>query len=441
MQTKITTEDFINRAQGVHGDNYDYSLVEYVDMTKKVKIICKKHGIFEQGPHNHLKGCGCGVCGLDRKILLFSSNTNDFIKKAKETHGSIYDYSLVSYVNSIKKVKIICKTHGIFEQTPNNHLNGSICLKCSNEKKGKNKRLDNNKFIERAKSVHGDKYEYSLAEYITSHKMIKIICSIHGIFKIRPTNHLNGQGCMKCGVNSRSVLKTSNTDEYIKKVKAIHGDKYDYSLVNYIKAEDKIKIVCEKHGVFEQRTYTHLSGGGCVKCYHDSKLLTQNEYIERCKLIHDGKYDYSLVSYLGGDKKIKIICPVHGVFEQKATIHIFGGGCKMCFESRGEIKILKFLTINNVFNIREKRFEYCKNLNTLPFDFYLPNHNMLIEFDGQQHFEPIKYFGGEKRYQQLKINDEIKNTFAKESNIKLIRIKYNQINNIDSILNKELNIT
>jgi len=111
---KLTTKEFINRAEKIHRNKYDYSLVEYVNTKTKIKIICKKHGIFEQTPNNHLCGKNCPKCHDYNKLT-----TKEFINKAEKDHGNKYDYSLVEYVNTKTKIKIICKKHGIFEQKPN----------------------------------------------------------------------------------------------------------------------------------------------------------------------------------------------------------------------------------------------------------------------------------------------------------------------------------
>lgn len=159
MPRTITTEEFVKKAKAVHGDKYDYSLVDYKNNQAKVKIICPLHGIFEQYPENHIrKKSGCPECS--RKIKREASNKEEFIKKAKEIHGDRYDYSLVEYKNSRIKVKIICPIHGIFEQAPGNHLLGAGCPDCSGRK-----RSTTEEFIQRAKAVHGDKYDYSLADY------------------------------------------------------------------------------------------------------------------------------------------------------------------------------------------------------------------------------------------------------------------------------------
>jgi len=415
---------FIEKSILKHNNKYDYSLVDYINSQKKVKIICKEHGIFDQTPANHTRGQGCPTCKGVKKL-----NKNDFIRKSKEIHDDKYDYSLVDYKNNKTKVKIICKEHGIFEQTPNNHLNNHGCPFC----KG-GVQLNNDIFIKKSKEIHGDnKYDYSLVNYISSHIKIKIICKEHGVFEQYPYCHLLGYGCNKCS----NKYKYDNI-EFIKKSIEVHGDKYDYSLVNYINSQKKVKIICHKHGVFEQNATSHIQGSGCFKCYIESRKIGKDEFIKRSIEKHGDKYDYSLVKYENIYTKVKIICKEHGIFKQKPHSHLQGYGCSKCNDSRGEKEISSYLINNNIKYEQQYKFNECKFINALPFDFYLIDYNICIEYDGLQHFKPIEYFGGEKTFNKIKINDKIKNKYCMDNNIKLIRIKYNE--NIQKKLNFLINI-
>lgn len=185
--------------------------------------------------------------------------TEEFVKEAKIIHGNKYDYSLVNYINSNNKITILCPTHGLFEQTPNNHLNGNGCYTC-------NRAYDKNKFITKAKKIHGDKYDYSLVECGSNKDKVIIGCSEHGQFKQFVYSHIRGKGCPKCG-KEKSAKKIKYTSiDFIKKSTEIHNNKYDYSLINYVDIRNKIKIICPTHGQFEQSPYIHLQGHGCEKC-------------------------------------------------------------------------------------------------------------------------------------------------------------------------------
>lgn len=346
--------------------------------------------------------------------------TETFIESAKKVHGDKYDYSMVKYEASNIKVKIICPVHGIFEQLSNSHLNGHGCSTCSNNTKN-----TTTKFIEECRNIHGDKYDYSLLEYKNSNSRIKVICKKHGEFEIRPSNHKRGVGCKKCS-DELVRYNALTTKKFIEKSKKIHGDKYDYSLSEYSGVFKNIKIICKDHGIFEQLPSNHFKKLGCPKC-SGIKKLTREEFIERSNIIHCNKFDYSLVDYKNNRKKVKIICPIHGVFEQQPSSHMnMKSGCPFCLNSKGEISIKNILGNLRINYITQYKFDNCIDKNKLAFDFYLPNYNMCIEYDGLQHFKPIKRFGGYDGFNITQKHDKIKNEYCKNNNIKLLRIKYNE---------------
>ena len=220
----MKNEDFIAKAKAIHGEKYDYSKVEYVNSFTKVCIICPEHGEFWQLPFNHLNQShaqGCPKCAAkSRWDKRGKPTTEDFIRKAKEVHGSKYDYSKVEYVNAATKVCIICPIHGEFWQTPANHLMGNGCSKCA----GRN--ITTEDFIEKARKVHGDKYDYSKVEYKASKGKICIICPEHGEFWQMAQSHLANHGCPKCSFDKAKM-------QFIARAKKAYGGKYDYSKVEY----------------------------------------------------------------------------------------------------------------------------------------------------------------------------------------------------------------
>jgi hypothetical protein len=244
MATRITTKLFIDRASIIHNNKYDYSLTNYISAKTKIKIICPEHGVFEQTPSDHSSGSGCPYCANKYQT------TEKFISKATIIHNNKYDYSLVEYVNSISKIKIICPEHGVFEQTPNNHLRGRKCPICSHVNASKAKRLHLQEFIDRSAIIHNNKYDYSLVEYINIETKVQIICPKHGVFEQLPGHHLYGSGCRKCtsSVNSKKLALT--TQEFIKKSIAVHGDTYRYSNVDYTNTYTNVNIECKMHGMF-----------------------------------------------------------------------------------------------------------------------------------------------------------------------------------------------
>jgi len=289
------------------------------------------------------------------------------------------------------------------------------------------KKLTTNIFIERSKIKHKNKYDYSKVEYINSQTMVIIICPIHGEFEQKANDHLRGCGCFKC-------IKTYklNTEKFILKAKSIHGDKYDYSKVEYINSQRNVIIICPIHGEFEQTPARHLFGQGCSSCYGNKKLTTE-QFIEKSNIIHNNKYDYSEVIYKNYRTKIIIICPVHGKFKQFAGDHLWGSGCTKCNNSKLEEKVKSFLINKNIKFINHYYgFSWLKNKNKLELDFYLPDYNIGIECQGRQHFEPVEQFGGQSAFDYLKENDEIKKRLCSKHNLPLYYINHND--NIESKL-------
>jgi len=351
------------------------------------------------------------------------TKTKIFINKSLKIHGDRYNYCLVNYINNRTKIKIICKEHGIFEQIPAKHLSGRGCQIC-----GGSKVKTTEEFIKESKKIHNDKYDYSLLKYINAKTKVKIICSIHGEFKQTPDNHINEKcGCPKCA-------NRYNEHIFIEKSNKIHNNIYDYSLVKYEGSTVKIKIICPKHGEFEQRPTQHILGQGCPKCKYEKFCDNKKSFIEKSNKIHNNIYDYSLVNYINSYTKVKIICKKHGIFKQNPKDHINSKqGCPYCKSSKGEKQIMLFLENNNINFKYQKTFEYCINKLPLYFDFYLPEYNLCIEYNGKQHYEPIDYFGGEKTLKY--IQNLIKQTYCNNNYINYIIIRYD-----DNLIEKMNNI-
>jgi hypothetical protein len=244
---KSTTEKFIKKAIKLHGDKYDYSLVNYISAVDKVQIICAEHGVFEQVASTHLSGSGCVKCS--KNVI----TKKQFIEKAREVHGDKYDYSLVDYINSSTKVKIICPEHGEFEHLPSPHLRGATgCKKCSLYKRTRTAE----QFIEKAREVHGDKYDYSMVEYIRSSTKVKIICPQHGEFEQTPRGHLcGGHGCNDCAQYSNWHNKAKKSKlfdsfkAYFVKLYDNDGEVFYKIGTTYNKLNRRFKIIPYKYEI------------------------------------------------------------------------------------------------------------------------------------------------------------------------------------------------
>ena len=402
---------------------YDYSKTEYTGCKNIVKIICKKHGEFQQLAGVHKKGHGCTKCA-GRLV----NDTKSFIEQAQlihkdENNNPLYQYHMVDYKKSFEKVIIVCPIHGEFMQQPHNHLIGNGCTKCAGRLVN-----DTKSFIEQAQLIHKDEnnnplYHYQLVEYISTYDSVIIICPKHGEFIQKPTDHLRNSGCTKCA--GRLV---NDTKSFIEQSQLIHKDEdnnplYEYHLVNYNKSNEHVIIICKKHGEFLQTPNSHLSAKyGCNDCAVEKnsfkQRITINDFIEKSIYIHGNKYDYSKSEYNGCDKKTIIICKKHGKFLQTPYYHSRGAGCPLCV-NKTEAKLYEqLLPIYPTLIIQFKQ-DWCKRIKHLPYDFCIPEYNIIIELDGAQHFRQVANWSSPEEQQE---NDKFKETCANENGYSIIRL-------------------
>lgn len=289
----------------------------------------------------------------------------DIIKKFIEIHGYYFDYSKVVYINMITKVCIICPIHGEFYQTPGNHLKGKGCKKCANTKLSLFKTHDIIKFLEKAITIHGNKYDYSKVIYIDSKTKVCIICPIHGEFWQTPDNHLTNGGCYNCGV-------------------------------------DNIK--------FKQRS-------------------TNKNFIEKSNIVHNFKFGYENTTYLNNSTKVCVTCLTddHGDFWVTPANHLKGRGCPICKASKGELAIKSILDKYDILN--EPEYIIPEVISQLKYDFYLPDYRLLIEFHGIQHYEYSPFFhkNNEDNFLKQKERDIIKKDHAYRFKYKLLEFNYQQL--------------
>jgi hypothetical protein len=365
----------------------------------------------------------------------------DFIDKASSLpkHKNKYHYypEIDDYVNVTTKIKIKCLLcNKDFEQRPADHMNGKGCFYCYGSKK-----LTKKLFVFNAKKHHGDKYYYypEVEDYVNSGTKIKIKClTCNEDFYQRPGRHLLGSGCPKCG-GSKKLTK----DDFVKKAMLRHNNKYDYypKVEDYVNSGTKIKIKCLTcKSDFLQTPSDHLNGYGCPNC-GGSKKLTKDLFIKKAMKIHcyEHKYFYypEINDYFNNQTKINIKCLLcNKDFKQRPNDHLNGQGCPYCCKkSKGCMKIISFLKENHIEYDIEYTFDDCVSKRSLRFDFYLPKHNLCIEYDGKQHFKSIDFFGGQEAYLNRIKNDKIKDDYCKDKGLDLIRIPYFEIKNIDNILN------
>jgi hypothetical protein len=396
VTNKKTNTQFIGECREKYGEQYDLSVVEYTGAHEKIKIGCPVHGFFEQSATNFLYGKGCPKCSREKQAEIYRKDERYFIEKAKKVHGDRYDYSKVVYKDAHSKVTIICPEHGEFILSPRHHYDGQGCPGCAQKKRweeskirfierSKNlwdgkycyskveweghhtpvtiicpehgefkqkpkyhiekkegcKQCHRNKtvttkeyFLNMARECHGDSYDYSKVEYIDMSTKITIICPIHGEFEQMPTTHVGGAGCSKCGYEKNAERLSKGKDGFIKEAREVHGQRYDYSNLVYTGVRDKLNIICPVHGEFEQVGYVHLQGSHCPKCTGHA-VQDLDYYLDKANDVHGDRYDYSLIKTFNHSReKVKIICPVHGVFEQYMYSHLSGSGCPRCAKLR-----------------------------------------------------------------------------------------------------------
>lgn len=359
------------------------------------------------------------------------------------------------------------------------------------------KRLTTEEFINRVKKKYGDKFTFEKTEYVTKNKRVIVTCKTHGDINVIPDGFIRfSSGCSRC--NGNEITKA----DFIKKSIEVFGDVYDYSNVEYINTTTKVEVFCRKHGPFFTVPYLHYAKKtGCMKCFWDRKLLTLEEFITKAKEIHGERYDYSMTVYRSSTSLVEIGCPTHGVFLQKAHVHMYGAGCTQCYLDRnrstgdefiGKAKVIHgerydysrvryagnktkvelicrnhgsfWVTPNShltgpagcskckeskgesrirVF-LEKHGLEYIKEYKTVPFqyryDFYIPKYNMLIEHHGHQHFRPVELFGGMQQYLDRIKNDEIKRDIAKQHGYYLLETDFRLMekNGIEIILEMAL---
>lgn len=260
---RLTTEQFINKCIILYKNKFDYSKVNYINSLNKIIIKCNIHNNwFEQFPFNHLIKEGCSSCLREKRKTINLSSKEEFILKAIDIHNHNFIYDKVIYINAKTKIEIICRVHGSFYQTPDKHLSGHGCMECAIN----STRLNSFSFIEKAEKIHDNKYNYSLVNYFNYDSILKIICSIHGIFEQSAYVHLQGSGCQKCAKENLRKIVAYSLEDFIRISNLNHNNTYDYSFVNYVALDKKVIIICPIHGKFEQLAVTHMNGGNCIKC-------------------------------------------------------------------------------------------------------------------------------------------------------------------------------
>lgn len=371
MPGRKSQEEFIEEVKTVWGeDAFDLSQVHYINRRTPVEVKCKTCGeTFYPQPGNLLSGHGCSNCAGCMKMTL-----DLFIRKANKVHGNKYTYSKAVWKGNKTEVVITCPVHGDFVQIPKNHLHGNGCKECAKLTMG-SERLSLERFLEKAKEAHGARYDYSLIKKIKNNRQkLPIICKKHGVFMQSAHAHLDAKsGCPYCKHPSLPVP----LEDFIRRAREKHGEKYDYSKVSYEKLTNKVIITCRDCGYqFLQSAANHLRGAGCPHCCQSKGERTVRLALERMGVTFREQEPF--YSPIAPNKK-----------------HVF------------------------------------------KVDFYVPEKRLIIEYNGQYHYRG-PYINHEGRLKDHPGRDKALRVFCEEEHYNLLEIPYWDFDRIEEILEKEL---
>ena len=270
---------------------------------------------------------------------------------------------------------------------------------------------DTEDFIRQAKEVHGERYDYSKTTFVSTTVKVIIICRKHGQFKQLPYNHLRGQNCLAC-----SGKQKLTNEVFIERGNKIHNNFYDYSKVDYKGIVTPVEIICPKHGIFWQKPLIHLGGSTCPNCYKERKRVSREEFIERATKIFENFYDYSNVEeFCKLTDTVTIICPIHGKFRQKCSIHLLHKGCPTCAKlskrSKGEKELCKFIKSIYPGKVLENDRTVIK---PKELDIYLPELKLAFEYNGEYYHSVNE--------ERMPGYHQSKEASCREANIKLVTI-------------------
>jgi hypothetical protein len=424
---------FSKRIKNIHGDVYDYSMIDMNKSSKeKQSIICPIHGVFYKTFGEHMcNKQGCPSCTKNKIKNKKHKYIKDMLNICSVYFDNKYNYSLIDIDKSVKeKQPLLCKKHGIFYITLDAHFNKkSGCPKCS-----KVYNYTTKEWINESIKIHNNKYDYSRTNYKNNREKVCIICPEHGEFWQIPGSHLRGRGCPICKNNKIQKIHMMDESVFLKKIMVIHRDKYDYSKVMYNGMNKKICIICPEHGEFWQTAGNHLSGRKCPKCcgknwnYSDIVKYVENKF----ENISIPEFYYKSIK-----ENFKCICCKHGVFEinlyrLKNNTH----ACPKCLKElpyyENQLKI--FIEDNLKYKIKNNfRPDWLKNefsLKKQELDIFIPELNIAIEYQGRHHF--IDLYNDKIKFERTKILDKNKYNMCKEMGVKLYYFTQDKRNIPDS---------
>lgn len=408
------------------------ALDKYVNTKTKIMFKCTEHNIeWKAYPNNILRGCGCAECGKE-KIVNKNCKTHDqFIKELNNINSNIV--VLGNYINARTPILVKCIKHNVeWETSPDSLLQGCGCHKCGNEKVSERLKWNSEKYSEKLKLKNPN--IVALETYIDANTPILHKCLIDGYeWKVSPGNVIYGIGCPKCAGNNKK-----SQQEYVSEASIINPN--IEVIGEYQNINTPIKHLCKIHNIiWDAYPCSILKGYGCIECKKEKMSIankhTHEQYITQVQKINPNIK--VIDKYIDSHTHILHQCIIDGYKWNVTPTNILSGhGCPKCNESLGERKICEYIDRHDIKYVRQKKFINCKDIKYLPFDCYLPEYNICIEYDGRQHFEPIEYFGGVEAFNRTVKHDKIKNKYCENNGISLLRIPYYK--NVEEELNNFL---
>lgn len=408
---KLSPSEFLERAQAAAKRPVDLSKFNYTKSNEKSVAVCPTHREFLISANALMQGKGCHKCAVSERSKKQTLGTGGFIERAEKTHGKKYDYSKVVYTHNRNHVTITCRDHGDFTQNPSSHISGRGCPECAKISVGLSSTLDFGNFREKLFAKHPHLTPIE-GSYKNASSPVSVVCPEHGQFEALAGNLIyNGSGCPKCSRKRVGAKLSQSLEDYVEKANLVHNGKYTYTGIMRRPDGTWLKIVCPEHGEFEQRAQDHLKGRGCNRCH--KKMFDTQSFIKEASLIHRDKYDYSKASYVAALEKVTLVCHEHGPFEQRPACHVsLGQGCPIC----GGIGPSK-----GQLEIEETLSKYTDVIRewTIPgtrrrVDLYLPKFNLGVEYHGLI-FHSSKYASDKRK-------DYKKHVLAEKSGVRLIHI-------------------
>lgn len=427
---KKTHEEYVNEV-AIKNPNVEV-IGEYVNTNTKITHRCLIHNTtWDTTPTRVLQGVGCEMCRKDKFRQIRCKTHEQYIQEVAECNSNIEVVG--KYVDAKMPIEHYCKQHNILWSTyPNNILKGCGCVECGKEKIGDKNRKDHEQYISELQKSNSN--IVLVGTYINAVTSILHKCLIDGYeWYAQPNNILSGKGCPVCANNIKKTHK-----EYVDEVAKISS--HIQVLEEYINSNTPILHRCNIHNLeWKVIPSSIIQGCGCLECgkekLRNSLIKSHQCYVEELKEVNPNVI--VLEEYKGSYTPILHRCLIDGnEWYTTPTSILTGNGCPQCHESKGEKEIRRLLDKYGIAYESQYKFDDCKDTRILPFDFYLPDYNSCIEYQGKQHYEPIEYFGGQEKLEYIQKHDSIKNEYCKNKGITLLHIPYDK--NIEEELNNFL---